>query len=158
MISAALLSLALAGAAQMTGAMAAQIKASPLALSALQIRSVPKGMSTTAAYLTIANTGKTADTLLSVDCACAAAAMMHKSESKGGIASMAMLTSLDIPAGGKVAFQPNGLHIMLVGLKAPLKQGGVQMMTLTFQKAGAVKAAFAVKDVITQPNSGRGGE
>jgi copper(I)-binding protein len=145
MISAAILSLALAGAVQ-----AAEIKAGPLALSALQIRSAPQGVPTTAAYLTIANTGKTADKLLSIDCACAAAAMMHKSESKGGIASMAMLTSVDVPAGGKVTFEPTSLHIMLVGLKAPLKQGGVQVMTLTFQKAGAVKAAFAVKDVIAR--------
>ena len=143
MISAAILSLALAAAAH-----AAEVKAGPLALGNLEIRSAPKGVPTTGAYLTIANTGKAADKLLSVDCACAAAAMMHKSENKGGIASMSMLTAVDIPAGGKVTFQEGGLHIMLVGLKAPLKQGGVQMMTLTFQRAGPVKAAFSVKDVI----------
>jgi copper(I)-binding protein len=142
-IWAATLSLALAGAAQ-----AAEVKAGSLALSNLEIRSAPKGVPTTAAYLTIANTGKAADKLLSVDCACAAAAMMHESQNRGGVASMAMLTAVDVPAGDKVTFAPTGLHIMLVGLKAPLKQGGVQMMTLTFQKAGPVKAAFAVHDVI----------
>jgi copper(I)-binding protein len=147
-ISTAILSLALAGAAQTTGVMAAEVKAGPLVLSGLEVRSAPKGVPTTAAYLTIANTGKAADKLLSVDCACAAAAMMHRSENKGGIASMNMLTAVDVPAGGKVVFEPTGLHVMLVGLKAPLKQGGVQMMTLTFQKAGPVKAAFSVKDVI----------
>ena len=143
MIWVAVLSLAVAGAVQ-----AAETKAGPLALSGLEIRSAPKGVPTTAAYLTIANTGKTADKLLSVDCACAAAAMMHESQNKAGVSSMAMLTSVDVPSGGKVVFKPTGLHIMLVGLKAPLKQGGVQMMTLTFQKAGPVKAAFVVKDVI----------
>jgi len=143
MIWAAAFSLAIAGAAS-----AAEVKAGGLALSSLEIRSAPKGVPTTGAYLTIANTGKAADKLLSVDCACAAAAMMHESQNKGGIASMAMLTAVDIPAGGKVTFKEGGLHIMLVGLKAPLKQGGVQIMTLTFQKAGPVKAAFAVKDVI----------
>jgi copper(I)-binding protein len=142
-ILAAVLSLAAAGAA-----CAAEVKAGPLALRGLEIRSAPKGVPTTAAYLTIANTGKAPDKLLSVDCACAAAAMMHESQSKGGVASMAMLTAVEVPAGGKVTFAPTGLHIMLVGLKAPLKQGGVQMMTLTFQKAGPVKAAFSVRDVI----------
>ncbi len=140
MTAALALSLAVAG--------AAEAKAGDLTLSGLEIRSAPKGVPTTAAYLTIANMGKAADKLLSVDCACAAAAMMHKSEKAGGIASMNMLTAVDIPAGGKVVFQPTGMHIMLVGLKAPLNQGGVQMMTLTFQKAGPVKAAFAVRDVI----------
>src|SRR5438874_234182 len=130
----AILSLSLAGAAHAAGP-------GPMSLSNLEIRSAPKGMPTTAAYLIIANTGKSADKLLSVDCACATAAMMHESQNKGGVSSMAMLTSVDVPAGGKVVFKPTGLHIMLVGLKAPLKQGGVQVMTLTFQKAGPIKAA-----------------
>ena len=142
MWAAAALSL-IAGAAD-----AAPVKAGALTLDGLQVRSAPAGVPTTAAYLTIQNSGKSADKLLSVECACAAATMMHRSENKGGVASMAMLTSLEIPAGAKVAFTPNGLHVMLVGVHGPLKAGGIQMMTLTFQKAGAVKAAFAVNDVI----------
>jgi copper(I)-binding protein len=140
---AAAVSLALAG-----GAQSAPVKAGFLTLDGLQVRSAPAGVPTTAAYLTIRNGGKSADRLLSVECACAAAAMMHRSDNKAGVASMAMLTSIDLPAGGKVAFTPGGLHVMLVGVHGPLKAGGIQMMTLTFEKAGPVKAAFAVTDVI----------
>jgi hypothetical protein len=61
---------------------------------------------------------------------------------------MTMLSAVTIPAGGKVEFKPDGLHVMLVGLKGPLKAGGMQEMTLRFQKAGTVKAGFHVRDVI----------
>ena len=140
------LSLTIAGAAH-----AQSIKVGTLALSDLQIRSTVAGLPTGAAYLTIANTGKTPDTLLSITCACADDAMMHRTETRGGISSMTMVDSVVIPAGGKVAFSPGSLHVMLVGVKAPLKTGRTQAMTLRFEKAGTVKARFDVVDVITPP-------
>jgi len=38
----------------------------------------------------------------------------------------------------QVAFDPGGMHIMLVGLKQPLKEGQTFPLTLTFRKAGKV--------------------
>ena len=146
MMFAAAASLLLAGTAE-----ARDLKVGPLMLSALQIRSTVAGVPTGAAYLTIANTGKTADKLLSIDCACADAAMMHRTEIKGGVSSMTMVGSVVVPAGGKVAFTPGGLHVMLVGVKGPLKAGKTQAMTLTFEKAGTVKAGFDIVDVISAP-------
>ncbi len=103
---------------------------------------------TSAAYLTIANSSGRADRLLSVDCACARMAMMHKSEVKAGIASMDMVGSVTVPADGRVSFSPTGLHIMLTGVKAPLKAGGSVPMTLTFEHAGVVKVMFKVQDIV----------
>lgn len=143
MILAVSLSLALTGAAS-----ARDIKVGPLTLSDLAVRSTVAGVPTSGAYLTIANAGKAPDTLLSIDCACADAAMMHRTENRGGISSMTMVDSVVIPAGGKVAFTPGGLHVMLVGVKGPLKAGRTQSLTLRFKRAGTVKAGFAVMDVI----------
>ena len=145
MIFAAALSLAIAGAA-----LAHDVKTGPLTLSDLQVRATPAGVPTSAAYLTIANAGKGADRLLSIDCACADAAMMHKSEIKGGISSMSMVDSVAIPPGGKVTFSPGGLHVMLVGVKGPLKAGKTQTLTLRFEKAGTVKAGFDVVNEIAR--------
>jgi copper(I)-binding protein len=83
-----------------------------------------------------------------VECACAASAMMHETTTVKGVSSMSMKMDLAIPAGGKLVFKPEGLHIMLVGLKGGLKAGGLQEITLRFQKAGVVKAGFHVRDVI----------
>jgi copper(I)-binding protein len=119
-----------------------------LTLSDMAVRATPAGLPTSAAYLTIENHGKSPDKLLSIDCPCAASAMMHETRTQNGVSSMSMVSELTIPAGGKVQFKPDGLHVMLVGLKGPLKAGQTQAMTLRFQKAGTVKAPFAVKDVI----------
>ncbi len=135
--------LASAGAAQ-----AHEVKAGSLTLSSLAVRASLGAVPTSAAYLTITNAGKRPDRLLSVDCACAAMAMVHESKVVNGISSMAMVDAVTIPAGGRVEFKPEGLHIMLTGVKTPLKAGGMQEMVLTFAHAGAVRAGFHVKDVI----------
>jgi hypothetical protein len=142
-IIAAALALGLACAAQ-----AHEVKAGDLTLSGLQVRATVAGLPTSAAYLTISNSGKTPDKLLSIDCPCAASAMMHESRTQNGVSSMTMLNEVTIPAGGKVLFKPDGLHVMLVGLKGPLKAGGMQQMTLRFEKAGKVKAPFRVVGAI----------
>jgi hypothetical protein len=116
----------------------------------MQLRATVRGVPTSAAYMTIENHGKTPDKLLSIDCACADTAMMLESRTRNGISSMVMLKDLAIPAGGKVTFKPDGLHVMLVGLKAPLKAGDLQEMTLRFEKVGVVKAGFKVRDVISK--------
>jgi len=46
--------------------------------------------------------------------------------------------ALAIPAGKSVTFEPGGLHIMLMGLGAPLKAAASYRLTLTFEKAGTV--------------------
>ncbi|HEY4032020.1 MAG TPA: copper chaperone PCu(A)C [Caulobacteraceae bacterium] len=137
------LSLAAAGLAH-----AQAVKAGALTLSGLQLRATPAGVPTSAAYLTIENRGKSADKLVDIECGCAASAMMHRSETRNGVSSMSMVGEVAIPAGGKVEFRPDGLHVMLVGLKGGLKAGQTEVMTLRFQKAGKVKAPFRVVDVI----------
>ena len=64
----------------------------------------------------------------------------------GTMASMKALSGVDIPASGKVAFAPGGMHLMVMGLKAPIKAGAMVDMTLTFAKAGKVKVPFKVVD------------
>lgn len=101
---------------------------------------------TTAGYLTIMNHGKSADRLKSVSCACAANVSIHEMKMTGSVASMAMIPSLEIPAGGKVVLAPGGLHLMVMGLKAPIKAGERVQMILTFERGGAVKTSFTVVD------------
>jgi hypothetical protein len=141
--AAAVLALTLSGAAE-----AQSVKAGPLILSGLQLRASPAGVPTAGAYLTIENHGKTADTLLGVRCACANSAMMHRTTTRNGISSMSMVGEVDIPPGGKVEFKPDGLHLMLVGLKRALKAGTTQPMTLRFREAGKVRAPFRVVAVV----------
>ena len=50
-------------------------------------------------------------------------AEMHQTTIKEGIASMAQIESLTIPANGSVTLEPGGLHIMLMKLQGPLIKG-----------------------------------
>jgi periplasmic copper chaperone A len=49
-----------------------------------------------------------------------------------------------VKAGGSAQFKPDGMHIMLLGLKHPLKAGDSFPLTLTFDKAGAVETMVKV--------------
>ena len=101
-----------------------------------------------AAYLTIANTGSYAQRLVSVRCACAASIEAHASSMRGGVMRMTAAGPMVIPPHGRVNFRPDGLQLMVMGLKAPLKDGGRQIFTLVFDPAGPVKVAFPVRDRI----------
>jgi copper(I)-binding protein len=87
-----------------------------------------------AVYLTIRSPA--ADRLVSVSSPVAAAAELHEHAMAGMVMKMRRLPGVAIPAGRTVALAPGGMHIMLVGLKAPLREGQSFALTLTFAKAG----------------------
>jgi copper(I)-binding protein len=51
---------------------------------------------------------------------------------------------VDVPAKQSVEFKPGGMHVMLIGLKTPLKVGNSFPMTLRFEKAGSVSVNVRV--------------
>ena len=63
------------------------------------------------------------------------------------IMKMREVKSLIVPAGGALELKPGGYHMMLINLKAPLKQGDKVPVTLKFEKAGEVKVELAVESL-----------
>jgi len=57
---------------------------------------------------------------------------------------MRPITDVPVKAGGSAEFKPDGMHIMLLGLKHPLKAGDHFPLTLTFEKAGTVQTRVTV--------------
>jgi periplasmic copper chaperone A len=96
------------------------------------------------AYFVIRNAGKS-DRLLRVSSPVAKSAELHISAMKDEVMKMEGLASVDIASGAPVAFEPSGRHVMLVGLKRPLKEGDVFPLTLTFANAGAVQVRVRVR-------------
>jgi periplasmic copper chaperone A len=95
-------------------------------------------------YLTISDTGAP-DRLTSVASPVAASAALHESFSENGVSKMREIAGLAVSPGAPVTLAPGGYHIMLMGLKQPLKQGDAFPVTLTFEKAGAVTATVTVE-------------
>ena len=141
MTRAALAVLALAAASSA----GAEVRAGDLTVSGAQIRAVAPGVANTAGYLTIANGGARADRLVSASCTCARSVEIHISHVMNGMAMMMPLAPVEIPAHGSAVFKPGDLHLMVMGLKAPLKDGSAQQMTLKFEHAGALSVPFEVK-------------
>ncbi|MGA9763385.1 MAG: copper chaperone PCu(A)C [Rhodomicrobium sp.] len=100
-----------------------------------------------AAYMTVKNNGKEADTLKSASSPDAGMAMIHQNiQGENGVMEMRMVEGgLTIPAGGTVALQPGGYHIMLMGLKHNLEEGHSIPMKLDFAHAGAVDVEVKIE-------------
>lgn len=99
------------------------------------------------AYMTVTNNGTTDDRILGAS-ADFATAQLHLSQ-KGEDGVMRMVHQEDgvpVPAGETVTFAPGALHVMLMGLDAPLATGETQDITLTFEQAGEVTVPFDVRD------------
>jgi periplasmic copper chaperone A len=91
-----------------------------------------------ALYVTITNDGTVDDALMSIETSVARMSMMHQTVVEDGIAKMPHAASIPLPAGETVFLEPGGLHGMLTGLDAPLKEGTTIDVTLRFEKAGAL--------------------
>ncbi|MDH4059357.1 MAG: copper chaperone PCu(A)C [Aquincola sp.] len=93
-------------------------------------------------YLSL--TSPAADRLLGGSTPVARRFELHTMAMKGDVMEMRQLDAIELPAGRKVDFKPGGLHVMFIGLKAPLKVGDKVPVTLKFEKAGELKVVFEV--------------
>ena len=100
-----------------------------------------------AVYMTLMNHGAGADRLLSITTEAAAAAHLHETKEVDGVVKMLPVEALEIPVNGMAEMKPGGLHIMLMGLKAPLKLGETLKLQLTFEQAGVIDVEARVGDV-----------
>ena len=98
------------------------------------------GVQTGAVYFRgIRNTGAQADRLLSASTPVAGRVHIHRMRMQGDVMQMRALPALDIPGHTTVPMRhntPDGYHLMLFDLKAPLKDGDRFPVTLTFERAG----------------------
>lgn len=97
-------------------------------------------------YLTVTNKGTASDVLKGATVEGAGSVMIHQSVINDGMASMQPVGGGVVVSGGEtVKLAPGGYHLMLMGLKAPLKEGAMVSGTLIFEKAGVVPVGFKVE-------------
>jgi periplasmic copper chaperone A len=127
----------------------AQNAASPatITIEAPFARATAATAKTATAYLTIVNTGSSDDRLVAAATPVAAEVAPHRMVDDNGVMRMRSLDSIEIKAGGRTELKPGGTHLMLTGLKAPLKEGQTIALTLTFEKAGAIAVTVPVGKV-----------
>ncbi len=100
-----------------------------------------------AAYVAIANHGDAVDRLVKIATPVAKKAEIHTHTMDGGIMKMRRVMAIEVNPGAPTVFKPGGLHIMLMGLTRPLRQGERFPMSLVFEKAGAVEVEVTVRKI-----------
>jgi uncharacterized protein YcnI len=99
-----------------------------------------------AGYMKITNNGTEADVLMGGSSDAAERVEVHETTiGDDGVASMKKLDAVELKSGQSIELKPAGMHLMLIGLKEALKEGGTVKATLNFKKAGKVDVELAVK-------------
>ena len=98
-----------------------------------------------AAYMVITTSGAAPDQLIGASTPIAEKAELHTHLMEGDVMRMRAVKAIEVNPGEPVTLKPGGLHVMLMGLKAPLKEGEQFPLTLTFEKAGSVTIDVAVE-------------
>jgi len=104
---------------------------------------------TGAAYLTITDQGAP-DRLTGASTPVADTAELHESMSDMGMMKMRPVPGLSVAPGKPAKLAPGGYHIMLMGLKAPLKQGDSFPLTLRFEHAAPMTVTVNVEAIGAQ--------
>ena len=108
-------------------------------------RSTPPGVTVGVAYFTLKNDSGKSDRLLRITSPAASKVQVHRTEILDGIARMREVAVLHVDAGQTVRFEPNGMHLMLTGLKQPLVAGRTFEVELLFEVAGPRKVKVSVR-------------
>ena len=112
------------------------------------VRTTVAQQTTSAAYLTI--TSVQGARLVDASSPVAASVEVHEMKMEGDLMRMRSVPVLPLPAGKPVEMKPNGFHMMLLGLKAPLKAGDVVPIKLVVEDAKGKRQVLDVKATARQ--------
>ncbi len=85
------------------------------------------------------NRGATSDRLIWAQSPVSARVSLHRMQLEGEVMRMREVAAIELPAKSELRMghaSANGYHLMLEGLKAPLKDGDSFPLTLRFERAG----------------------
>lgn len=108
-------------------------------------RATAAGQPTGGGFLRLDNKGTAPDRLLSASAEVSSTVELHSMKMEGDVMRMRQVDTIDLPAGQVVELKPGGLHIMFIGLKAPLKEGDRFPLKLKFERAGEVTVTVNVE-------------
>ena|SRR6516162_5709700 len=111
------------------------------------IREPPPGTDMGVAYLTLRNSGPRPVTVVGFECPLAEAAMLHETRIESGQARMRPRASISIPPAQSVRLAPDGLHVMLHGLKRALRSGERVPLVVVLADGGRVSASALVRPI-----------
>lgn len=125
-----------------TGVLAAA--ADQVAVRDAYVRLAPPGAPATAAFMRIRNSGDKEVQVVKADSPAARATEIHNHINDGGVMRMRPVPAIAIKARDEAVLQPGGMHIMLIDLKAPIREGDTVPITLDFGDGSSKTVAAKV--------------
>lgn len=116
-----------------------------LSVADAYVRMVPPGTPTTGAFMTIKNAGSADRKLVRADSPAAKTVELHNHINDNGVMKMRQVKEIEVKAKGQAELKPGSYHVMLIDLKAPLKDGETVPVTLTFDDGSTRKVDAPVK-------------
>ena len=124
-------------------AQAQNAKAGSLQIENAYTRATVPGQQVAGGFMKIENKGA-ADQLISASSPVSGEVQLHEMAMEGNVMKMRQVKDIAVPAGGSVELKPGGLHLMFMGIKAPLAAGETVPVKLKFAKAGEVEVKMPV--------------
>ncbi|MYM34555.1 copper chaperone PCu(A)C [Duganella sp. FT50W] len=115
------------------------------------VRATVAAQQATGAFMTLTATQTTK--LVGASSPAAGAVEVHEMKMDNDMMRMRQLQALDLPAGQAVKLAPGGYHLMLLGLKQPLKDGDKVPLTLEFEDARKVRSKVVVEAPVKPLNA-----
>ena len=109
------------------------------------IRAVPPTSAVTAAFMEVHNQGNKARALVSASSAAAEAVELHTHTNIDGVMQMRQVEKIDLQAKSTTHLKPGGLHIMLIGLKAPLQTDELVLINVTLDDGSLLELNLPVR-------------
>ena len=100
---------------------------------------------TGAAYMNLKIAGSVSDRLVKVTSPDAEMVEIHTMAMEGGVARMREVKTIDVKPGAATQLKPGGFHLMMIGLKRPLREGESIKLSLTFETAGTIEIDATVE-------------
>lgn len=117
-----------------------------VSITGAYVAAQPPVATDTAAFFTLKNTGKTVLTLTGgASGASQSAMLMRFVKLPSGQMSMKMVDKFVVAPGQSLTLTPGGNHLMLMGLKKPLKVGDSVPLTLQFAGGQSLNVSAVVK-------------
>lgn len=96
------------------------------------VRLAPPNAPATGAFMVIKNNGDKDVKVLKADNPVSKVTELHTHLNEGGVMKMRPVSAIEVKAKGEAVLKPGGLHVMMIDLKAPMKEGDIVPITLTF--------------------------
>ena len=142
--------LALAAPVALMFALAGCEQAKPVYVDGAYVRLSPNPDNPSAGYFTI-HGGAEPVTLRSIETDAAVRLEMHESMMHEGMSSMKPITTVEVPAGAKVAFAPGGKHVMIWQINQQAIAAGKMELRLIFSNGDRLLVDAVIQGPDGQP-------